>query len=134
MIETYLAVKDLQVRDQLRMAFRMNPAFRVSTVPPADLLGLITEPTQADLVITDAEADEAMTQEAVARIREASPRAAVALVGDRSEGSPLNRARLEHGVTTVIATPIDPFDLARRIFRLHAVLTGGRSQGQTSRR
>jgi AmiR/NasT family two-component response regulator len=127
-IETYLAVKDLQVRDQLRMAFRLNPAFRVSTVPPEDLLQVIAKPANADLVITDAAEDEALTQETVARIKTANPRATVALVGDRNESSPLTRAKLEHGVHTVIATPIDPFDLARRIFRLHAVLTGQRAR------
>jgi AmiR/NasT family two-component response regulator len=125
-IETLLAVDDLQVRDQIRMAFRLNPAFRVSAVPPADLLALISEPAQVDVVIVDAEKDDEQTQASLGRIRKANPRAAVVLVGDRSEGAPLNRAKLEHGVHTVIATPIDPFDLARRIFRLHAVLGGKR--------
>jgi AmiR/NasT family two-component response regulator len=128
-IETYLAVKDLQVRDQIRMAFRLNPAFRVSGVPPKDLLAVIAEPAHCDVVIVDAPAEESETEEALAKIRQASPKAAVILVGDRSEGAPLNRAKLEHGVHTVIATPIDPFDLARRIFRLHAVLVGKRPRG-----
>jgi CheY-like chemotaxis protein len=127
-IETYLAVKDLQVRDQIRMAFRLNPAFRMSAVPPAELMGVISASTQVDLVITDAEADEVMTDEVLGRIRDASPRTAVVLVGDRNEGAPLNRARLAHSVQTVIATPIDPFDLARRVFRLHAVLMGKRAK------
>jgi AmiR/NasT family two-component response regulator len=128
-IETYLAVKDLQVRDQIRMAFRLNPAFRVSAVPPKELLGVISEPAQVDVVIVDAPPEEDQTEETLNRIKEASPRAAIVLVGDRSEGAPLNRAKLEHGVNTVIATPIDPFDLARRIFRLHAVLQGKRPRG-----
>jgi AmiR/NasT family two-component response regulator len=125
-IETFLAVKDLQVRDQIRMAFRLNPAFRVSSVPRTELLSLITEPAQVDLVIVEADADDALTEESLSKIRRVNPRAAVVLVGDRSEGAPLNRAKLEHGVHTVIPTPIDPFDLARRIFRLHAVLAGRR--------
>jgi AmiR/NasT family two-component response regulator len=125
-IETFVAVEDRQVRDQIRMAFRLNPAFRVSPVPRAELLSLITEPSQIDLVIVEADQDDALTEEALSRIRRANPRTAVVLVGDRSEGAPLNRAKLEHGVHTVIPTPIDPFDLARRIFRLHAVLAGKR--------
>ena len=128
MIETFLAVKDLQVRDQIRMAFRLNPAFRMSTVPPPQLIDVIRESPQVDLVITDAEADDTLMEEALVRIREANPRAAVVLVGDRSDGAPLNRAKLEHGVHTVIATPIDPFDLARRVFRLVAVLSGKRAR------
>jgi AmiR/NasT family two-component response regulator len=125
-IETFLSVKDLQVRDQIRMAFRLNPAFRVLPVPREELLSLIGEPAQIDLVVVDAEADDEATELALGEIRQANPRTAVVLVGDRSEGSPLNRAKLEHGVHTVIPTPIDPFDLARRIFRLHAVLSGRR--------
>lgn len=126
MFETFVAVKDRQVRDQIRMAFRLNPAFRVSPVPREELLSLIGEPAQIDLVIVDADRDDATTQESLQRIRKANPRTAVALVGDRDESAPLNRAKLEHGVHTVIPTPIDPFDLARRIFRLHAVLAGRR--------
>ena len=122
MYETFLAVKDLQVRDQIRMAFRLNPAFRISTVPPDHLLPLISEPAHVDMVIVDAQPNDEATQESISRIRKANPRTAVVLVGDRSEGSPLNRAKLEHGVHTVISTPIDPFDLARRIFRLSAVM------------
>jgi hypothetical protein len=80
------------------------------------------------MVIVDAGYDDAQTQESINRIRLANPRTAVVLVGDRNEGAPLNRAKLEHGVHTVIQTPIDPFDLARRIFRLHAVLRGRRPQ------
>jgi AmiR/NasT family two-component response regulator len=125
-IETFLAVKDMQVRDQIRMAFRLNSAFRVSQVPPEELLSLIGEPAQVDMVIVDAEKDDVQTEESLARIRRVNPRAAVVLVGDRSEGAPLNRAKLEHGVHTVIPTPIDPFDLARRIFRLHSVMAGRR--------
>lgn len=128
MIETFLAVKDLQVRDQIRMAFRINEAFRLSAVPPEELVGVIAESPQVDLVITDAEADEVMTDDVLNKIREASPRTAVVLVGDRNEGAPLNRAKLASSVQTIIATPIDPFDLARRIFRLHAVLTGKRAK------
>jgi AmiR/NasT family two-component response regulator len=126
-IETYLAVKDLQVRDQIRMAFRINEGFRLSAVPPEELVSVIAE-SQVDLVITDAQADEAMTDDVLNKIREASPRSAVVLVGDRNEGAPLNRAKLASSVQTIIATPIDPFDLARRIFRLHAVLTGKRAK------
>jgi AmiR/NasT family two-component response regulator len=124
--ETFVAVRDRQVRDQIRMAFRLNSAFRVSPVPRDDLLSLIGEPAQVDLVIVEAERDDATTEDALARIRRANPRTAVVLVGDRNDAAPLNRAKLEHGVHTVIPTPIDPFDLARRIFRLHAVLLGRR--------
>jgi AmiR/NasT family two-component response regulator len=123
-IETFVAVKDQQVRDQIRMAFRLNPAFRLSAVLPEQLLPLIAAPAQVDMVIVDAEYDDAQTQESINKIRGANPKTAVVLVGDRNEGGPLNRAKLEHGVHTVIQTPIDPFDLARRIFRLHAVLAG----------
>jgi response regulator RpfG family c-di-GMP phosphodiesterase len=127
-IETFLAVKDLAIRDQIRMAFRLNQEFRMSAVPPAELIGVIAESPQVDLVITDAEADEQMTDEVVEKIRQASPRTAVVLVDDRNEGAPMNRARLAASVQTVIATPIDPFDLARRVFRLHSVLTGKRAK------
>jgi CheY-like chemotaxis protein len=127
-IETYLAVKDLQVRDQIRMAFRLNPAFRISTVPPTEVIGVIAESAQVDLLITDAGEDEALTDDVLGRIREANPRTSVVLVADRGDGTGLNRAKLSQSVQTVIATPIDPFDLARRIFRLHAVLTGKRAK------
>jgi AmiR/NasT family two-component response regulator len=122
-IETFLAVKDLQIRDQIRMAFRLNAAFRVSPVPREELLSLIGEPAQVDLVIVDAGKDDDATEEQLGQIRQANPRTAVVLVGDRTDAAPLHRAKLEHGVHTVIQTPIDPFDLARRIFRLHAVMS-----------
>jgi response regulator RpfG family c-di-GMP phosphodiesterase len=127
-IETYLAVKDLQVRDQIRMAFRLNPAFRISTVPPGEVIGVIAESPQVDLLVTDAGENETLTDDVLGRIREANPRTNVVLVADRGDGTGLNRAKLSQSVQTVIATPIDPFDLARRIFRLHAVLTGKRTK------
>ena len=125
MLETLIAVKDPLTRDLLRAAFRERRVFRTAVTERERLPALLAPPCTADVVVIDLDPRSTADREALAALREINPAPAYVAVGPAGERSLFGPSKLELQVRTFVRTPVDAFDLARRLQRLAERPEGG---------
>jgi two-component SAPR family response regulator len=114
-----ISVADVAIRDQIRTAMKVFPGLRALDVPRERLLTILTESETPDAIILDLDRNLDHRQELLEQVRQANREVPVLVVGDLPSRQYFSRVKVELNVLSFIATPLDQFDLARRLHRLY---------------
>ena len=116
------AIADSVLADQVRTAVRQCADWRPLLVHPSRLVEALSTDAKPAAVILDHPGQDRDLPHFVEAIRERAPEIEILLLGERTRRKESYRAKLDLGVFSFIPTPLDPFDLARRLHRLRSAL------------
>ncbi|MEZ6194213.1 MAG: hypothetical protein R3F20_00565 [Planctomycetota bacterium] len=122
-----LCIEDAPTRDIVETALRQYGDVAVHPVPP-DRLARLVSGDEFAAVFLDLARKHEKAGALVAALREENPRIPVMCLVDRAQRERYNRLKLQHGIFSFVPTPIDAFDLARRIERLRTELETRRAR------
>jgi hypothetical protein len=118
MYDVLLSIRDPSTLDLLRAAFAERGVFRPAAAPRERLALLLAPPSNVAAVALDLNPASGDDREFLAALRRVNSGVQFLGVGPAVERSHFGPSRLELDVRTFVRTPVDPFDLARRLKRL----------------
>jgi len=127
-IKVLVCLHDKVLTDVVRTAFKQFPSMNAFPVPRSDVLELVREGGY-DTLVLDIEERNANDLELLTRIREIDTTMPIMGLVDEGQKERLNKLKVEQNIFTLIALPLDPFELARRIHRLRETLVDTGSIG-----
>lgn len=116
--DVLVAVKDPSTLDLLKAAFGERRVFRAASAPRERLATLLLPPSPVAVVALDLDPTRGDDREFLDNLRRVNDRVAFVAVGPENDRAHFGPSRLELDVRCFVRTPIDPFDLARRLKRL----------------
>ena len=120
MIEVLVAIEDSNFRDVVRTAVREVCGMQPIAAPRSNLATLLAASPNVGAVIV--EFNPVRDGPLIAQLREISRSISIFAVVHRPDRSRITRLKIEHTLDAVIATPLDPYDLARRLRRIPDLL------------
>jgi len=128
----FLAIEDPSLRDQVRAGLRMFPNLRPVNLPQ-DLLpiALRSEP-MSGAIILDGDRSRGDLASRMEVVRELQPDLLLLVVGPRGQRERMHRSKLELEIFSHIPTPLEAFDLARRLNRLSLAFQSSDAGAQRS--
>lgn len=119
--QVLICLEDPPTSDIVVTGLRQFTDLVVHAVPAARMADLAASGEFAAAIV-DLERRHERSSDFAREIRAAAPDIALLCLVDRERRERYNRAKLELKIFSFIPSPIDPFDLARRIQRLRAAL------------
>lgn len=116
-----ICLEDATTSDVVVTGLRQFQDLVVHAVPAARMADLAASGEFAAAII-DLERKHERSGDFAREIRDASPDIELLCLVDRERRERHNRSKLELRILSFIPSPIDPFDLARRIQRLRSTL------------
>lgn len=115
MIKVLICLDDKRTTDVVKTAFKQFPSMTAYPVPQHKLMDLLAEPNYHAVVVDLARNGG---EKLLGSMRAANAGIEVMTLIDRNHKERFNRLKVDLGIFSYIATPIDAFELARRIVRL----------------
>ncbi len=118
MYDVLISIRDPATLDLLRAAFAERGIFRTAAAPRERLAQLLAPPSGVAVVDLDLDPTKSEHRDLLASLRAVNSAVQFLAIGPEVERAHFGPSRLELDVRTFVRTPIDAFDLARRLKRL----------------
>jgi hypothetical protein len=117
MFRVLISLDDQETDELVRASFKLFPSLAAFTVPHEKLTEIVADP-HYHAVIVNLSASTAGRSAFVEEIRALNAGVEIIALVDREEKDRFNKMKVDLGLFSCILTPIDPFDLAKKVLRL----------------
>lgn len=117
MFRVLISLDDRAMDELVKASFKLFPSLTAFTVPQEKLLELVADPHYAAVVV-NLDAATAGRTAFVAELRQVNPGIEIIALVDREQKERFNKLKVDLGLFSCVVSPVDPFDLAKKVLRL----------------